>query len=195
MRLQHLPKSIPIILELAQENELSFERFVQTRTESGADAAGWFLRRVDISTVIPLQSDAWNGCGFSVFFGSLMRGEDKLGDIDALETTWRPEDLAAYAGRQFRTFCRAAAKSQPSFLIWLAETWMTRRAIYGARRHPFLAIVQRSCRAASCRLNCERATGGHVGDPISSSQPQLNGRQNNLVRPREMPDFTPSPQR
>lgn len=82
--------------------------------ESGTGGAGrvpaacWYLNR-DPAAVRCLEW-VW-------VFGSLMRGEDKLRDIDvALETTWRPEDLPAYAGTNgsSRSFCRAATKSQPS---------------------------------------------------------------------------------
>lgn len=102
-----------------------------------------FLRRVDMLNHDP---DAVRYVERVWVFGSLMRCEDTVGDIDlALETTRRPEYLADYAGMKKHLkelLSRRDDVPATRGLIWSAETWITERAIYGARRHPLLAGVQ-----------------------------------------------------
>jgi predicted nucleotidyltransferase len=133
-------------------------------------------------------------------FGSLMRGDDTVGDIDlALETKRRPEYLADYT-RMKRHLKELLSRRDdvPATrgLMWSAEAWVTERALYGARRHPLLAGVQDGVSdlaslGVPCRLIYDRTRGGRVDDPISPRHPESNGRQNDLAPPAEMPDLTP----
>src|SRR5260370_7368061 len=133
-------------------------------------------------------------------FGSLMRGEDTVGDIDlALETMRRPEYQADYAGMKRHLkelLSRRDDVPATRGLIWSAETWVTERALYGARRHPLLAGVQSDVSdladlGVPCRLIYDRARGGRVGDSVLPRHPQSNGRQNDLAPPAKIPDLTP----
>jgi len=157
-----------------------------------------FLRHVEMLNQDP---DAVRYVERVWVFGSLMRGEEAVGDIDvALETSRRPEYLADYAlmKRHLKELLSRRDDVPASRgLVGSAETWITERVLYGPRRHPLLAGVQSDVSdlvdlGAACRLIYDRARGGRVNDPILSRHPQSNGRQNDLGPPAEMPDFTPN---
>jgi predicted nucleotidyltransferase len=156
-----------------------------------------FLQRVDTLNHDP---DAVRYVEQVWAFGSLLRGEHTVGDIDlALETKRRPEYLADYARmeRHLRELLsRRDDVPATRGLTWSAETWVTERALYGARRHQLLAGVQSDVSdladlGVACRLIYDRARGGRVDDPVLPRHPQSNGRQNDLAPPAEMPDLTP----
>jgi predicted nucleotidyltransferase len=157
-----------------------------------------FLRRVDQLNNDP---DAVRYVEQVWIFGSLMRGEETVGDIDqALETKRRPQYLADYAGMKRHLkelLSRGDDVPAARGLLWSAETWVTGRTLYGTRRHPLLAGVQSDVSdlahlGVPCRLIYVRTRGGRVNDPILPRHPQSNGRHNDLAPPAEIPDLTPN---
>lgn len=135
-------------------------------------------------------------------FGSLMRDEKTVGDIDlAIETARRPDFMADHEGRKCRL--KELADRYPDRPTqwqdpWVVEAWVLNRALYGPRRHALLAGVQQDTAdlaslAVACRHIYDRERGGQVEDPVLPRHPQSTGRANDLAAPAEMPDLTPTP--
>jgi hypothetical protein len=158
-----------------------------------------FLRHVDDLNRDPegvrFVDEVW-------LFGSLMKEQESVGDIDlALKTVRRPEYAGNYDG-----MLRHLDKLLPNIddaprhweRSWPTESWVTNRALYGNRRHPLLAGVQDgvtnlAALAVPCRLIYDRKRGGRVNDPILPRHPESRGRDNDLSPPAEMPDLAPKP--
>jgi hypothetical protein len=97
-------------------------------------------------------------------FGSTLRKEDTVGDIDiALVTDRRPEYRANHDARkkhldELLSRYDDAPATQP--IYWSAETWITNRSLYGAKRHPLLAGVQDGTDdLAALGVPCEKKGG------------------------------------
>ncbi|MCH4561068.1 hypothetical protein [Mesorhizobium jarvisii] len=134
-------------------------------------------------------------------FGSVMRGQESVGDIDlALKTTRRPEFAGRYDLMQDHLDdLLSAYPDAPRHwqMNWLKESWVTNRALYGPRRHPLLAGVHDGVSdlislGVPCRLIYDRERGGEVDEPIQPWHPDSSGRRDGLGQPAEMPDFTPN---
>lgn len=157
-----------------------------------------FLQRVDQlnsdAEAVRYVDEVW-------LFGSLMRREKTVGDIDlALVTTRRAKYQADYEGMQ-RHLDRVLStrKDVPVTrgLVWSAEHWITERALFGAKRHPLYAGVQEGISdlaslGVPCRLIYDRLRGGRVDDPILDRHPKSNGRRDDIDPPTTMPDLVPS---
>jgi predicted nucleotidyltransferase len=137
-------------------------------------------------------------------FGSLMRGEDSVGDIDlAITKSRRPRFAHDHEGRQSHVDQLVAQRADaPRYWDWpwAKEDWLVNRALYGAKRHPLLVGVQEGTSdlqslGVPCRLIYDRSRGGRVDDPILPRHPESRGRSNDLSPPAEMPDLTPAPVR
>jgi hypothetical protein len=133
-------------------------------------------------------------------FGSLMRGEETVGDIDlALKTERRSECVADYDEMHRRLdqlLSRHDGAPANWNWIWSKEEWVTHRALYGPRRHPLLAGVQTDVQdlaelGVPCRLIYDRARGGRVGDPVSPRHPASKGRRDDIAPPPAMPALAP----
>ncbi|AEH87032.1 hypothetical protein [Mesorhizobium opportunistum] len=133
-------------------------------------------------------------------FGSVMREQESVGDIDlALETVRRPEFVGNYEEMQRHlNKILSTYPEAPKYWDrrWAKESWVTNRALYGSRRHPLLAGVQDGIEnlaslGVPCRLIFDRERGGQVNDPILPRHPQSTGRDGEHNLPAEMPDLTP----
>ena len=157
-----------------------------------------FLRRVDALNCDP---DAVRYIDQVWLFGSVLRGQDTVGDIDlALVTARRPE----YLGEGFERMLRHIEHVAPRYgnvpaccQLWELDEWVTGRALYGARRHPLLSGVQNriddlTALGVPCRLVYDRTRGGRVGDPVLERHPLSKGRNPALEPPARMPDLTPT---
>lgn len=154
-----------------------------------------FLNRVDAlnhdSQAVHYVNQVW-------LFGSLMREEATVGDIDlAIETERRPEFANNHDALQNQLKVFADGYSG---YPWQLEDRILNRMLFGARRHPLLAGVQTNTRdlaslAVPCRLIYERARGGNIDDPILPHHPNSAGRAEGLTSSAEMPDLTPAPVR
>jgi predicted nucleotidyltransferase len=129
-------------------------------------------------------------------FGSLMREEATVGDIDlAIETERRPEYAADYTALENRL--QELADGYSGY-PWLLEGWILDRMLFGSHRHPLLAGVQKdtgdlASLAAPCRLIYDRERGGKVDEPILPCHPKSSGHVDGLTPPTEVPDLTPAP--
>ncbi len=157
-----------------------------------------FLQRVDMLNRDP---DAVRYVEQVWIFVSLMRGEDTVGDIDlAVVMERRPQYMADYRSMERHlkeVLSRYDNVPVTRSIIWSAETWVTERTLYGARRHPLLAGVQDgisdlTALGVPCRLIYDRTRGGRVDDPMLPRHPLSNGRRNDMAPPAEMPDLTPN---
>jgi hypothetical protein len=133
-------------------------------------------------------------------FGSMMRGEDTVGDIDmALLSDRRPEYRTDHDFRRKhldKLLSRYDDAPATRPIYWSAEEWITGRSLYGAKRHPLLAGVQNGTDdlaglGVPCQLMYDRKRGGRVDDPILPRHPQSNGRRNDTPPQAEMPELTP----
>ncbi len=138
-------------------------------------------------------------------YGSTMRGEETVGDIDiALSTSRRPPydknwDLMQ---RRVREVLRERGDSPANQYspLFSGEDWLMRRAIFGERRHPLLAGVQGSTGdlaaiAAPCQLLYDRSRGGKVNDPILPQHPASEGRHESTPEQRTLPELEAGPAR
>jgi hypothetical protein len=158
-----------------------------------------FLDRVDALNRDP---EAVNFVEEVWLFGSLLREQESVGDIDlALKKTRRPEYAGDYDG-MLRHVDRLLSKisDAPSHWErrWSKESWITSRALFGARRHPLLSGVQESAMnlislAVPCRLIYDRKRGGRVHDPILQRHPEAGERDSEIKAPVEMLDLAPTP--
>lgn len=128
-------------------------------------------------------------------FGSVMRGEATVGDIDlAIETAHNPA-FGDDASRSLRL--RELVDEAPNHLLYFQKLyWHQERGIFGVRRHPLLAgahmgsdELQRL--GVPCQLVFDRSRGGRVDDEIVPRHPASPGRSNEMNAPRELPDLTP----
>ncbi|ACB94687.1 hypothetical protein Bind_1044 [Beijerinckia indica subsp. indica ATCC 9039] len=128
-------------------------------------------------------------------FGSVMRGQATVGDIDlAIETAHNPafDDDASHSTR-----LRELVDQAPDHLLFLQKLyWHEERGIFGKRRHPLLAgahigsgELQRL--GVPCQLIFDRSRGGRVDDEVIPRHPDSPGRSNEMSAPRELPDLTP----
>ena len=136
-------------------------------------------------------------------FGSLMRRQDSVGDIDLAVCTSRKPRFSDHRARDQHARQRVQAISgAPASWQFPGERegWLERRALYGPRRHPLLAGVQRGTSDLAslgvlCRLIYDRSRGGRVADPILDRHPDSTGRDPSLDPPAMVPDLTPAPLR
>lgn len=128
-------------------------------------------------------------------FGSVMRGQETVGDIDvAIETVHNP----AFGNGALRSArLRELVDQAPDHLIYFRKlNWHEERGIFGLRRHPLLAgahigsdELQRL--GVPCQLIFDRSRGGRVDDEVIPRHPESPGRSNEMSAPRELPDLTP----
>jgi hypothetical protein len=133
-------------------------------------------------------------------FGSVMRSANNVGDIDLAVTSSRrarfADDHEGRKGHLDHLVAQMPGAPVYSAWPWEKEGWLFQRAIYGARRHPLLAGVQKGTAileslGVPCRLIYDRSRGGRVDDPILPRHPNSRGRSNDLSPPAEMPDIRP----
>ncbi len=129
-------------------------------------------------------------------YGSVMRGEETVGDIDlAIETAMNP----ALSDDASRSRLQELADEAPEHLPYaLRLFWHERVGIFGERRHPLLAGAHIGAddlkqMGVPCRLIFDRARGGRVDDEIVPRHPDSLGRSNEMPAPRELPDLSPLP--
>jgi predicted nucleotidyltransferase len=137
-------------------------------------------------------------------FGSAMRGEDTVGDVDiALSTSRRPPYDKSYYLMQERVEevlqKRGEIPAQHGSLLFSGEEWLMKKAIFGERRHPLLSGVQTGTGdlesiGAPCQLIYDRSRG-RVNDPILPQHPKSEGRAEGTPAPRQLPDLSPDPVR
>lgn len=135
-------------------------------------------------------------------FGSVLREEDSVGDIDlALTAARRPEFARDYEGMIRHLEGRLAGMAGAPATWdrnWSIERWFSDRALYGPRRHPLLAGVQDgitslAALAVPCRLIYDRKSGGRVQRPTLPRHPDSRGRDKEIKPPSDMPDLAPLP--
>ncbi|MER8748097.1 hypothetical protein NKH57_02285 [Mesorhizobium sp. M1050] len=158
-----------------------------------------FLDRVNALNQDP---DAVNFVEEVWLFGSLLREQDSVGDIDlALKKARRPRYAGDYDG-MLRHIDRLLSRisDAPSHWErrWSKEGWITDRVLFGSRRHPLLSGVQESTMnlialAVPCRLIYDRKRGGRVNDPMLHRHPEAGERDSEIKAPAEMPDLAPGP--
>jgi predicted nucleotidyltransferase len=137
-------------------------------------------------------------------FGSTMRGEETVGDIDmAIVTHRRPPfdaDWRALRAQVDRLLAERDDVPTVRSFIWSGEEWLVERALFGKRRHPLLAGVHFDLRdlkklGVPCRLIFDRKRGGRVDDNIMARHPDSPGRSNEIDPPRTLPSLAPNPLR
>jgi hypothetical protein len=131
-------------------------------------------------------------------FGSLMREEATVGDIDlAITRRSRIRDLDERLEQAKRLLARIKDAPKRWAMPRDRIDWLFRRAIFGARRHPLLAGAQDETSdlaslAVPCRLIYDQSRGGRVHDPILPRHPESNGRSDTVSPPAELPDLKPA---
>jgi hypothetical protein len=133
-------------------------------------------------------------------FGSLMREEVAVGDIDlaiARSSADRFQGLKGQVRRAKALLANFPDAPRDWKWPWDRIDWLYRRAIFGPRRHPLLAgakdgIEDLASLGVPCRLIYDRARGGRVDDAIVPLHPQSNGRWNTIDPLPEVPDLTPA---
>jgi hypothetical protein len=127
-------------------------------------------------------------------FGSLLRQQDTVGDIDlAISTTRnRRHDLHSdgYASLVDERFYLVADAPQTLRYWYNREDWLRERAIFGVKRHPLLAGAQDGMDdlvslAVPCRLLFDRKRGGRVDDDVLEQHPKSTQRSDTL-RPQNV---------
>lgn len=137
-------------------------------------------------------------------FGSVMRDEATVGDIDLAIVPRRVEavqgDLDAQIARAKRKI--AEFSDAPAYwnYPWDCIDWLFRRSIFGRQRHALLAGAQTGTSdleslGVPCQLIFDRSRGGRVDDPVLPRHPKSTGRDPSMALPPVMPDFTPAPLR
>lgn len=193
----------PATLKLTEAGETIARAKAKSRTPlpKAHSVLNEFLERIEALNRDP---DAVQQLDQLWLFGSLMRGEETVGDIDlALTMSRRPRFATDHDGRCAHIEKLLAQHGDASVRweeSWIQEGWLTNRALYGTRRHPLLAGVQDGTSdleslGVPCRLIYDRTRGGKVDDPILPRHPKSRGRSNDLSPPAEMPDLTPAPVR
>lgn len=156
-----------------------------------------FLDRVDRLNADPAAikqvDEIW-------LYGSFLREEATVGDLDMAIESWRTEPFenldaaVVQAKEQIKAFPDAP---QTWTFPWDRIEWLYRRALFGARRHPLLAGAKEGTSdlaplGVPCKLIYDRSRGGRVDDPILPRHPQSTGRSNTIEPPREMPNLSPA---
>ncbi|KPH66087.1 hypothetical protein ADT71_08380 [Novosphingobium sp. ST904] len=137
-------------------------------------------------------------------FGSVLREEETVGDIDlAMVTSRKPRFAENHAERE--SHARSQVEKIPFApqycpFPWERESWLRRNALYGRSRHPLLAGVQDGTSdlaslAVPCRLIFDRTRGGRVQNPTLDRHPESTGRHQDLEPPASLPDLSPGPLR
>lgn len=202
-----------IVLEECLDRRL-IDRTTMKLTEAG-EAIGWAKAKsrtssakawsvlneiLDRIEVLNQDPDGFENVDQVWLFGSLMRGEESVGDIDLAITKSRRGRFARdHEGRQRHVDLLVAQRPDARSYWdwpWAKEDWLLNRALYGAKRHPLLAGVQNGTTdlqalGVPCRLIYDRSRGGRVDDPILPRHPESVGRSNDLSPPAEMPDLSP----
>jgi predicted nucleotidyltransferase len=134
-------------------------------------------------------------------FGSVMRKQETVGDIDvAIITKRRPEyhaDINMMKRHLDGVLSRRNDVPQARGLMWWPEHWVTKKALFGAITHPLLRGAQMGTSdlaglGVPCQLIFDRSRGGRVNDPILDRHPESNGRDNTIDPPAQMPDLAPT---
>ena len=133
-------------------------------------------------------------------FGSLMREEAAVGDIDlaiARSSSDRFENLDAQVRHAKALLTHFPDVPRHWAWPWDRIDWLYRRAIFGARRHPLLAgatdgIDDLTSLGVPCRLIYHRVRCGRVDDAIVPLHPQSNGRLDTVDPVPVVPDLTPA---
>lgn len=131
-------------------------------------------------------------------FGSAMRGEATVGDIDiTLETSRRPPydtDYELFRQRMNHDLKLAGVPAgKRHSLSFCGESWLIRRGIFGMRRHPIFSEVpffNLVSLGAPCQLIFDRLRGGVVEDAILERHPKSPGRSKDAPKPLELPDLS-----
>lgn len=157
---------------------------------------GDFLNRIDALNSDPeairVVDQVW-------LFGSLMRAEPTVGDIDLAITRNRHERFNDSADSQSKEATRLIALHADAPQSWAGPwqciEWLYRRALYGRRRHPLLAGVQEGTEdleslGVPCQLIYDRARGGRVNDPILPRHPSSSGRSEEVGPQPAKPSFS-----
>ena len=126
-------------------------------------------------------------------FGSVMRGQETVGDIDLAIETARNPAFSDDASRSTRL--RELVDQAPNHLLYFQKLyWHEERGIFGERRHPLLAgahigsnELQRL--GVPCQLIFDRSRGGKVDDEVIPRHPDSPGRSNEMSAPRELPNL------
>ncbi|MER8960508.1 hypothetical protein [Mesorhizobium sp. M0701] len=134
-------------------------------------------------------------------FGSTMRAEETVGDIDiALTTSRRPPFDADWNAMKAHVKRLLLAHKDVPRVLWNEENWLIERALFGKRRHPLFAGVRVGISdlqqlGVPCRLIFDRERGGRVDDNILARHPNSPGRSKEIDPPRPLPDLAPAPLR
>lgn len=189
----------PETLQLTPAGETLVRAKAQKRTPiEKADAV---LRQfLDNADAMNADEDAISQVDKVWLFGSMMRREATVGDIDLAVSSSRKPRFSDHRAREQHARRRVAAfVDAPSSwqFPWERDDWLERRALYGSRRHPLLAGVQRGTSdlaslGVPCRLIYDRSRGGRVADPILDKHPKSTGRDPSLDPPATIPDLTPA---
>jgi predicted nucleotidyltransferase len=191
--------------KLIDPEAVSHEHYL---TEAGLAIAGGKTRRSPLSTARRVLDDLLarieqmneHSAPLNVvqrvwLFGSVMRGQETVGDIDlAIETAHNPA-FSDDASRSARL--RELVDQAPGHLLYFQKlSWREERDIFGERRHPLLAgahIGSDELRqmGVPCRLIFDRSRGGRVNDEVVPRHPDSPGRSNEMDAPRELPDLAP----
>jgi len=151
-----------------------------------------FLDRVEAHNADPtnpfLVDQVW-------LFGSTLREEDTVGDIDlAYTTVLNPayKDHKVYDQRRNEIF-----QAAPDSVDWMyALDWHLHKSIFGPRRHPLLAGAMQGLDtliglAVPCRILFDKAKGGRVDVPAVDKHPESTVRSESILPALEMPSFDP----
>jgi predicted nucleotidyltransferase len=128
-------------------------------------------------------------------FGSVMRGQETVGDIDLAIDTVRNPAFGDEASRSARL--RELVSQAPDHLLYYQKlSWHEQRGVFGERRHPLLAGAQIGSDdlkqlGVPCQLIFDRSSGGRVDGGVVSRHPDSPGRSNEMTAPRELPDLAP----
>lgn len=192
----------PEALKLTAAGETLARAKAQKRTPlEKADAV--LQQFLDNADAMNADEDAISQVDKVWLFGSMMRREASVGDIDLAVCTSRKPRFADHRVREqhARHLVEAAAEA-PSYWQFPGERedWLERRNLYGARRHPLLAGIQHGATdlaslGVPCRLIYDRRRGGRVADPILDQHPESKGRDPSLDPPAAIPDLTPTAMR
>lgn len=134
-------------------------------------------------------------------FGSAMRNEETVGDIDlAYSTSRRPpydKDYRLMQERIHQELRSVAPSSGSALLPFSGEQWLMERALFGERRHPIFAGVQHDTSnleeiGAPCQLLFDRSRGGRVVEPVIARHPRAVAREAGALELREAPDYSPA---
>lgn len=193
----------PETLTLTPAGETLARAKAQKRTpfEKAEKLLDQFLGRAEAVNADP---DAISQVDEIWLFGSLMRREATVGDIDLAVCTSRKPRFKSDHDARDQHARELISKIEDPPTSWQfpgeREAWLERRSLYGARRHPLLAGVQQGTTdleslAVPCQLIFDRQRGGRVRDAILDRHPRSTGRDASLDPPAEIPDLAPGAMR